>query len=227
MNKITTVFIDIDDTLLDFNKCAKHSMFLSFREFSIAPKEEYFSVFTEENNLLWKRVEKRELALDELYKIRFDIILKRLGIEADGNKIEKAFLKNLNKSAEPVDGAKEILEFLSSRYNVYAASNAPYRQQIDRLKIADMMQYFSGVFVSEEIGFSKPSKEFFNYCLENSGNPNPCEVLMIGDSLSSDISGAAEMGIKTCWFNRKNGKNPQSIKSDYIVYSLGEIKNIL
>lgn len=207
------VFIDIDNTLLDFDEYVRDTMKTGFRHFDLKPYEPYmYDVFTRENGMLWHRIEQGELTFAELEKIRWNIIFDKLGIDFDGPVFEKYFRRALNDSAIPVDGAYEMLEALREKEClICAASNGPYDQQLRRLEIADMLRYFDHVFISEKIGASKPSEDFFEHAFSviNSSREDavmPHETVMIGDSLSSDIAGGRQYGMKTCWYMRNKGK---------------------
>ncbi len=168
-----------------------------------------------------------ELTRQGLHKIRFNIILNALGLSGDGEKVETEFRNALFNIAEPVEGAFDLVKYLSSKYKVYSASNAIYLQQINRLKISGMFDYFSGLFVSEVIGHQKPTKEFFDYCYDNLKGIKKEQTIMIGDSLSADISGANDYGIKSIWLNSGGKINQTEIKPDFTVKKLEQIKNIL
>lgn len=227
MSKIKVILLDIDNTILDFNKSAKKAVEIAFNICGLEYNDNTFNVFIEQNDKLWQKIERGELTRQELHKIRFQTIFNVLGIKGDGEKTEIEFRKALFNIAEPVDGALEIVKYLSSKYKVYSASNAIYNQQINRLNIAGMFKYFSGFFVSEIIGHQKPTKEFFDYCFKNLNGIKKEQAIMIGDSLTADILGAKNYGIKSVWFNRKAQKNVQKITPDFTVDNLEQIKNIL
>ena len=201
---IKAVFIDIDNTLLDFDAYVKDAMKTGFEKYGLPEyKEEMFDTFTTENAKLWHALEDGELTFNELIKIRWNIIFKALGMSFDGVKFETYFREYLNQSAIPVKGSIELLEHLKDKYILCAASNGPYEQQINRLKIGNMHHYFSHFFISEKIGASKPAKEFFDYCFnELDKDILPSEVIIIGDSLSSDMEGGISSGLKTCYYDR-------------------------
>jgi len=225
---IKAVFLDIDNTLLDFDAYVKDAMRTGFRKYGLPDyKEEMFDTFTKENSKLWHEIELGTLTFDELIKIRWNKIFAALGMSFDGVKFETYFRQYLNQSAIPVKGSIKLLKHLSGKYIICAASNGPYEQQINRLKIGDMHQYFSHFFISEKIGASKPAKEFFDYCFAELGEDIlPSEVIIIGDSLTSDMEGGISNGLKTCYYDR-SGKGAKDKKVDYIVNDLEEIINIL
>lgn len=222
---IKAVLLDVDDTLLDFDLGAREAATEAFKEAGLTYGDDVHRAFTRINNDLWRSVEKGLMTREELYKIRWQTILDSLGIKADGEKLERSFHLHLRESAIPVDGALELVRYLYQRYTLCIASNAPYRQQTLRLKKAGLYGYMKHIFVSEAIGFSKPSREFFEYCLKALSPLTPDEIMVIGDSLTADINGAAAFGLKSCYFNRcgTDVKSP----ADYTVAGLDEIKNFL
>lgn len=220
------VFIDIDDTLLDFTKCANDAIKSACNKFGVPYTTTLVDTFHPINLDLWHRLEKKEVTKEKLFDTRFQIVFDKLGIKADGIAFETAFRENFHESAILVDGARDLLEYLRSKYKVYVASNASMHQQTNRMKRAELDGYIDGYFVSEEIGFPKPQKEFFDACFKALQDVKPQDVVMIGDSLSADIKGACEYGLKTIWYNHRN-EPTAGVKCDYIVSRLSEIKNIL
>lgn len=220
------VFIDIDDTLLDFTKCANDAIKSACNKFGVPYTTTLVDTFHPINLDLWHRLEKKEVTKEKLFDTRFQIVFDKLGIKADGIAFETAFRKNFHESAILVDGARDLLEYLRSKYKVYVASNASMHQQTNRMKKAELDGYIDGYFVSEEIGFPKPQKEFFDACFKALPDVKPQDVVMIGDSLSADIKGACEYGLKTIWYNHRN-EPTSDVKCDYIVSRLSEVKNIL
>ncbi len=226
MNK-KILLIDLDNTLIDFNECARHSIINAFNELGLPYTPHVFETFICENIKIWKRLEKSEITKPQLRADRWNIILGKLGINYDGTIIEDMFEKGVAMGAYPVEGAYDLLDYLYGKYKMYIVSNGFRFVQESRLKIGDFEKYFDGVFVSEDIGIPKPAKEFFDYCFENLNNPSKEEVLLIGDSISADITGGINYGFDTIWFNKSNDSLPESIAPTYTVRSLEEIKNIL
>lgn len=224
-NMIKLVLIDIDNTLLDFAKCAQRSITDGFVEAGLEYYDDVFKVFNEVNNGLWLRVENREITKNELFGMRWNMIFARLGISFDGEKFENMFFERLSESVEEVDGAKELLKYLSRRYIVCAASNSRYDQQERRMKKSGMSPYLDRIFVSERVGAEKPDPAFFRACLSEFPEIGKDETIMIGDSPTADVAGGVTFGIKTCWFDPF--KSGQTVSADYTVHSLDEIKNIL
>lgn len=226
------IFIDIDNTLLSFSEYVKHTMQTGFEHFGLMRYEPYmYDIFTEENNKLWHRIEQGTLVFSELEKVRWNIIFVRLGIGFDGTVFEKYFRRALYDSAIPMPYADEMLRYLSGKYTLCAASNGPYEQQVHRLEVAGMKRYFDYIFISEKLGASKPSEEFFKRAFAelNSGREEvimPADTIIIGDSLTSDIDGGRNYGMKTCFYN-VGGVQSDSIKADYVIDELNEVEGIL
>ncbi len=230
---IKVILFDIDNTLLSFDRFVIQTMKSGFEKFKIGIyKDDMFRVFNQINTALWQDIENGKIDLEELEKKRWNMIFERLGLSADGEAFEDYFKKSLFESAIPVEGATELLEYLNNKYILCVASNGPYLQQINRLKKSGMLPFFSDLFISEETGSSKPSENFFKTCINRLTQKfkqkiEPDEIMIIGDSLSSDIAGGIQFGMKTCYYNPNQKQNTTEINPDYIVKSLSEIKNIL
>ena len=232
------VFIDIDDTLLDFDAYVENALRNGFEEFGLPPfTEEHMAVFTRENDLVWQELEEGKIDYAMLLEQRFDRIFRAMDLDCDGPAFEKYFKGGIYNFALPVEGAEDLLKYLSSKYIVCAASNGPYKQQLHRLDLADMRKYFTHLFISEDIGWAKPAPEFYDKAMKILGNGiengiDNDEIVMIGDSITSDMKGAWNSSLRTILFD-KNGKYPASFfegrekRPDVIVKSLDEIKEFL
>lgn len=231
MNEIKLIFIDIDNTLLDFDEYTKKSLEEGFKKFNISNYNNHaLETFHRENDILWQRLERKEITLKELRETRFDIIFHKLGIDFDGKTFEKFYSDALYESAIPIENSISMLEYLSKKYILAAASNGPYFQQLHRLEIVDMKKYFTFFFISEKLGYSKPSKEFFLKAFKeinkNRNNPIlPEETLIIGDSITSDMKGGKDYGIKTCFFDKR--KRGIKVEADFFVNNLLQIKDLI
>ena len=206
---IKVVLIDIDNTLLSFTGYVKEAMREGFSLFGLKPyTEAMFPVFKSINDSLWGQLEQGTLTFEEYFR-------------------EKLFY-----NAVPEDGAEDLLKYLCRKYTLCAASNGPYEQQINRLRVGEMDEYFTCYFISSQVGAQKPSREFFDHCfsvLRNTEHPDlaPEEVIIIGDSISSDISGGYDYGMHTCLYQKSEITGRGDPRAEYVVRSLAEIKNIL
>ncbi len=225
MKKI--VLIDLDNTIIDFNECARHSIINIFNEYKLPYSQNVFTTFIAENVKIWKRLEKGEIDKPYLRANRWNIILDKLGIDFDGTVIEEKFENGVAMGAYPVEGAYEILEYLYKKYDLYIVSNGFRFVQESRLKIGDFNKYLKDIFVSEDIGIQKPNIEFFDYCHKKINKPPKEDIIIIGDNLHADILGGISFGIDTIWFNKNKESINEEIIPTYTVEALKEIKNIL
>lgn len=199
---IKIVLIDVDDTLLDFQKCSYVSLIEAFKACGIEYKDDYHNVFIEINNELWRQLERKEITEEELFKRRFQLIFTALNIQADSDLAETTFRKQLDLSHETVAGAKELLDYLVEKYDLYIVSNSQYERQVNRLKSAHLLHYFQDIYTSGRMNAVKPEYDFFEACFKQMGYPNKDEVVLIGDSLTADIQGAFQYGIQAIWFHQ-------------------------
>ena len=225
MKKI--ILMDLDNTIIDFNECARHSIMGIFEELGFQYNENVFSTFITENVKIWKRLELGEIDKPFLRANRWNIILSKLGIDYDGTIIEEWFENGVAKGAYPVEYAYELLEYLYKKYDIYVVSNGFRFVQESRVKIGKYDKYFKELFLSEDIGIQKPDIRFFDYCYEKIGCPPKEELILIGDSLSADIKGGNTFGIDTIWFNKNQDPESDVTKATYTVNHLKEIEKIL
>ena len=234
---IRALFIDIDDTVLDFVGYVKETMRTGFSKFGLPEYEPWmYDVFHRENGELWRALERGELTFEDIKNNRWNRIFAALGVKGDGHAFEDYFRVCLHDSGILIPEAKEALECLSERYLLFAASNGPEDQQRNRLKVAGIDDLFVDVFTSGGLGASKPTKEFFDACIERVNcyteqngirQLTKEEILMVGDSLTSDMSGAVEYGLKSCLFDPSGqlfGKLPGV---DYEITCWNDMKEIL
>ena len=222
---IKAIFIDIDGTLLDFEACVEESMRLGLIERGVEYKAEMLDTFHTINNGFWRDLEKGKITFEELLERRWATVFEALGIDLDGPEFERYFRARLHESAIPMEGSFEMLEYLKSRYRLFAASNGPDEQQKNRIAKAGMTDFFEEIFTSEKIGAEKPSPDFFRYCFDKTGDIKPEESVMLGDSLTSDMKGGADSGMKTVWLNLENEEKPEWV--DHEIKSLVDIKEIV
>ena len=230
---IKAIWIDIDNTVLDFDAYVQDAMKVGFARFGLGEyTEETYRIFKSVNSGFWHRLEAGEITYAELLRDRWNAIFAALGITYDGPTFEKYFKAYLFDSAIPVEGAMRLLEHLKGRYVLCVASNGPVEQQRNRLRLAGMLPYFSHCFISEAVGAAKPSAEFFSYGMTEMNRGRACaieahEVLMLGDSLTSDMRGAMDCGMQTCWLDRSGKGDAGDLAIGRIVHSLDELLEIL
>lgn len=227
MKKYKSLFFDVDDTLLDFGAAEKLALQLLFEEQNIPLTSEIKEHYKRINQDLWKRYEEGELSRDEVVNSRFSLLFNQYGKEVDGTLLEKNYRSFLEQGHQLVDGAFELITELNSQYDLYIVTNGVSSTQDKRLRASGLYPLFKGIFVSEETGFQKPMKEFFDYVFERIPQFEMNHALIIGDSLSADIKGGELAGMDTCWFNPKMKPNYTDISPTYQIHKLEELKRIL
>lgn len=155
-------------------------------------------------------------------------MMKEFGKDISGEEWEARYRSYLNEGAQMIEDAEEICQWLRSRYRLFIVSNGVAQTQKKRLRASGLDRYFEQVFVSEEAGAQKPSKEFFSYVEDHISGFDKQRALIVGDSYSSDILGGQQYGIDTCWFIRGDIKAQEAEKkSTYRISGLKQLKDIL
>lgn len=224
---IEFLFLDLDDTILDFHKAERLAVAKTFREFGLEPTEAVLNRYHEINKLHWQRLERGEITRDQVLVGRFQMLFEELGKDADPTRLAKSYEHNLGIGHYYLPGAREAVERLQRRCRLFLASNGTASVQHSRLTSAGLYPCFEQVFVSQELGFNKPAKEFFDACAARIPGYDAEKAMMVGDSLSSDILGGIRAGMRTCWVNPAHKTAPEDIRPDYEIESLSQLPALL
>lgn len=222
---IRHILFDLDDTLLDFHMAERIALTKTLVYFGIEPREEILKRYSELNLAQWKLLEQGLLTRDEIKVRRYQLLFEELSIEVLPEEATSYYENCLGVGHYFIDGAEEVLKQLSGKYQLYIASNGTATVQQSRMKSADILKYFSDIFISQDIGFNKPSIEFFNSCFSRIENFSREETVIVGDSLTSDIKGGKNAGIKTIWYHK--GQVDSDIVADYEIHKLLELIPLL
>ncbi len=224
--KYQIILFDADGTLLDFQETEQHALQSVFAEFAIPLTEEIKNAYFQINHSLWKQFEKGEIDKHTVVYTRFCRLFEQFRIKADGVLFEDRYQALLGEGHFLLPGALEVCQTLSKQGSLYIASNGVSRTQYSRLNASGLRQYMQDVFVSEDAGFQKPQKEFFEYAFSRIPGFQPEQTIIIGDSLSSDIQGGINAGITTCWYNPRKTQNTTTIQPDFEIHRLEELYTI-
>lgn len=217
--------VDADETILDFIRSSKESFYFALEEAGIPCPQGRFEQFKMINDSLWREYEKGEIKKERLVVERFARLFMANGIEKDAAKVNKIYFDKLCKTGYMLEGAKSFLFALKELGKIYLITNGTPAAQYGRLEALGIRNIFDGIFVSDEIGFAKPSREFFNFVLNSIGRPAR-ECVVIGDSLTSDIRGANLSGISSIWYAPAGGVGVVE-KPDYTAKNYEDILNII
>jgi len=215
------LLFDADNTLLDFNESEKQALRealdkcpLSFSDYVC---ERYHAI----NAAEWKRLEKGETTRERLRVERFEKLFSEFGYDGKefGEKTADVYMERLCTKSYLIDGALEVLKALSDKYDCYIITNGTASVQRPRLAKTKLGELVKHVFISEDIGYSKPDKAFFDKVFEYIGDYDMSSYLVIGDSLTSDIMGAAGVGVDSVWLS-------DGSESDLPTYSIESIEKL-
>ncbi len=221
------IFLDLDDTILDFHKAEAIAVTKAFVSLGIAPTEALVCRYSEINQMHWQMLERGECTREQVLVDRFAHLFQERGIQANALECKESYENFLCMGHYFITGAEEILPYLAEKYQLYLASNGTARVQDSRLKSAGIRPYFQDVFVSERMGSHKPSLTFFEACFAQIPGFDRAKALMIGDSLTSDMQGGGNAGIDTCWYNPKGAARMDGMKINYEIQNLLELKTFL
>ena len=223
---IEFLFLDLDDTILDFHKAERIAISKTIREFGVEPTEEILALYHGINKWHWEQLELGKLTRAEVLVNRFGVLFEKLGVPVDAPKCAKAYEVNLSQGHWFLPGAEEAVEALSRKYRLFLASNGTAVVQKGRMTSANLYRFFETVFVSQEIGHNKPSKAYFDACFASIPGFDKEKAMIVGDSLSSDIKGGINAGIKTVWVNPDH-KDSGDMKPDYEIEYLYQLESLL
>lgn len=225
------VLFDLDDTLSDFASAQNEAFPALLTSFGVdgAPDvmAAYLTTFTQGADPLWRMLERGETTLESLNVERFRRLIEATDLDLDHEELASVYLRLLATSGRLIDGATELLDALAGRVRVGLMTNGYAEVQRPRLGHFGLTHHFDPIVVSSEIGVAKPHVEFFEIALERCGRPDPADVLVIGDSLASDIGGGAAAGMGTCWFNPRRRTVPDRPRIDHVVTSLGDLASVV
>ena len=220
---------DIDGTVLDFLASEAYAIRFLFEKYNIGNcSDEMLKVYSEINAKYWRKLERGELTKQEILVMRFRDFFELIGADVS---LAEAFNKDyqvaLGDHIEFVDKAKEMLLSQKGKYTLVAVTNGTKIAQDKKLRLSGLDKVFDAIFISEDVGAEKPSKEYFEYVFEKVGIRDKKEALIIGDSITSDILGGFNAGIDTCWFNPSHKSNTLDIPVTYEIDNLGKLSEIV
>lgn len=224
---IEFLFLDLDDTILDFHKAERIAISKTFRDFGIEPTEEVLTRYSQINRHCWHQLELQLWTREQVLVRRFEMLFAEHNIVCDGTQVARAYEKNLAIGHYFLPGAEEAVDALSKKYRLFLASNGTASVQQGRMTSANLYRFFEKVFVSQELGANKPAKEFFERATAQIPGYDPQKALMVGDSLTSDILGGINAGMKTCWVNPKHLPTDPEIPADYEIEALSQLEELL
>ncbi len=221
MKKYTTLLFDADDTLLDFKKCEATALKLMMEARGLPFYDSDTELYSRVNQSFWEAYQQGVIEKSEISVGRYKEFFEIKGIKTDADVAAKTYERLLSEQHFVISGVMEILEELHRDYEIYIITNGTDYIQKKRLKDSGITALIKGLFISEIVGAPKPEKQYFDYVLENISEKDKSKVMIIGDSMTSDILGGINAGIDTCWYN------PLAKKAEYKpTYEISDFSDI-
>lgn len=226
---IKVLLWDIDGTLLDFHASEKYAMKDCFKAYDLGEfTDDMQECYAAINKKYWEALERGELTKPQVLVGRFIEFFEHEGIVCgDVEGFNKMFQLSLGDHVYFNDDSDKLVQTLKTKYKQYAVTNGTFTAQQKKLETSKLKYMLDDVFISDLLGVEKPNIEFFDKVFETIGNYDKDEVLIIGDSLTSDIKGGNNAGILTCFYDPKKTNNFKGLKVDYHITNLQELLNIL
>ena len=227
MPPYTWLLFDADGTLFAYDGAEEEALQNVFNHFGLTYSEEIARIYKRINQVMWDRLEKQTITLTDLRWKRFADLFMEIGIEQDAQAFSETYLRYLGQSAHLIPGTLEFLEKLDGKFNMAIIANGITDVQLSRIRLSGLDRYFPHIFTSEAIGVFKPARSFFDAVFEGIGHPPKDKVLVIGDSLTSDMAGGVGYGLDTCWYNPRGDVDEMELPITYEIEDMKELFDIL
>ena len=226
---IKVILWDVDATLLDFLAAEKAAIRFCFEKHGLGMcTDEMLARYTVINKRYWEMLERGEMSKAEILVNRFKEFFESEGIETD---CEESFNADYQVALGDTicfrDNGYELVKKLQGSYRQFVVTNGTFVAQERKLRKSGIRELVEEAFISDLIRFEKPSIEFFDHVFEKIGEYDKNEVLIIGDSLTSDMQGGNNAGIVCCWYNPNHLENTKNVKIDYEIDDLWQLEEIL
>lgn len=221
------VLLDLDNTILDFDMAEMTALGRAFAEMGVPYDDALLKRYNQINIRHWEMLEDGVLTRDQVLVRRFEALYREAGMEADAFRTQALYESLLAEGHWFMPGAEDLLETLAGKARLILCSNGTASVQEGRIASAGIGPYFEKIFVSEHMGANKPEKRYFDLCFAEIPDFDRERCIMLGDSLTSDIRGGINAGVKTCWFNPRRKPNPGPIRPDYEIHELSDFPPLL
>ena len=224
MTPYTWLCFDADGTLFDYNLAEGIALKQTFQTVNTPYKEDYLDLYRGINQQLWQALEQQTITVPVLRLRRFEMLVESAQLTCSADQMSAAYIDHLANCAELIDGAVEVLSALQGKYRLAIVTNGLQAVQTSRLAHSPIREYIRELIISEEVGAAKPAAAFFDAAFARMGHPAKSKVLIIGDSLTSDMRGGVDYGIDTCWYNPAGEPRPGDLP---ITYEIAHLRDLL
>ncbi|MFQ5855629.1 MAG: YjjG family noncanonical pyrimidine nucleotidase [Anaerolineae bacterium] len=221
------ILFDADGTLFDYDRAESTALEKTFQQMGHRFESRYTEAYRRINGQIWLDFEQGKISQDRLRVKRFELLFEAVNVESDPLEFSERYLKNLADGSDLIEGAEDTISALYGKVGLVVITNGLKDVQRPRLAKSAIGDYLAEVVISEEVGAAKPDRRIFDVAFSRMGNPKKDEVLIVGDSLTSDIKGGNEYGIDTCWFNPTQTPCYHDVEIQYEISSLSELLTIV
>ena len=226
---IKVILWDMDATLLDFIAAEKAAIRFCFQKHGLGEcTDEMIGRYSKINRRYWEMLERGEMSKPEILVNRFKEFFASEGIITDcAPDFNSSYQVALGDTICFRDDSLELVKKLKGKYPQILVTNGTFVAQERKLKNSGFGELMDEIFISELIGYEKPAVEFFDAVFEKLDGYEKKEIMIVGDSLTSDMKGGNHAGIVCCWYNPQHLENTKDVKIDYEIDHLWQIEEIL
>ncbi len=222
-----TLLLDADDTVFDFGAAERKAFFETMEQTGIAADEAMYAAYSVINERHWKALERGEITREQVLHGRFACYLEEFHLQGDPDRINGRYLDNLSRCAILFDDSVDALRRLKERRRIYFVTNGNAKVQRGRFANSPVMEFIDGFFISGEIGFEKPDIRYFEAVFAKIPDFDPTTTLLAGDSPTSDLKGAMNAGLDSCYVNRRGRPLPSDVICTYTVPDLAGLAKLI
>lgn len=225
--KYNWLLFDADGTLFDYDKAEATALDKTFEQIDHRFEAGYAEVYRRINKQMWLEFERGKISPELLRIRRFELFFETVKVESDPEIFSERYLQNLADGSDLIEGVEETVRSLYGKVGLLIITNGLKDVQRPRLAKSAIGDCFSDIVISEEVGAAKPDRRIFDIAFSRMNNPRKEDVLIIGDSLTSDIKGGHDYGIDTCWFNPGQSSCHLDVGIQYEINRVSELLSIV
>jgi 2-haloacid dehalogenase len=221
------LWFDADGTLFDYDSAEAAALRNTFHSLTLPFEDAYLDVYRKINQGLWQALERQEITQAILRLRRFELLREAIQVSSSPEQMSSTYLEQLSICSELMDGAYDVLQTLYGKSHIAIVTNGLQTVQRGRLAHSAIRGFISELIISEEVGAAKPQAAFFDAAFARCRHPAKSDVLIIGDSLTSDIQGGVDYGIDTCWYNPIGETQSNRLEISYQIKHLSELPELI
>ena len=221
------LLFDADNTLFDFDRAEERALQATLEFFGYPLDSDTRELYRTINRVLWRRLDLGEISREWLVVERFALFDRAMGGGRDAAALNRFYLDRLSEGAELLPGAEALCRSLAPRATLALVTNGVARAQRGRLARSALNGLFPYVFISEEVGWQKPQREFFSHVCSAMAIRDRRRAVVIGDNLVSDVQGGLQSGLDAVWFNPNGLPNPTQVRPTWEARSFSALEDYL